>query len=221
MKQRIVILGDSLSMPRRQEGLTYQDTYPYLLEQSGYDVINRSKRANDTFKQNESLNLSDDISDFEADIIVIHLGIVDCAPRIFTKKESKILSILPLKIRKIIITLFSKYRKQITRFRNISYVTAEDFEINLTSIVEHIGIEKKIVLIKILDTNNLNKRKSFNFDKNIEIYNKVIEKVALQYRCTLIDPNLLNCKNKLLPDGIHITPKLHLCLTNEIVKKLQ
>lgn len=60
-KKRIVILGDSLSMPHPEEGVEYEDTYPYLLWDSllnkGYEVICRSKRANDTKIQTLSENL--------------------------------------------------------------------------------------------------------------------------------------------------------------------
>ena len=220
MKQQIVILGDSLGMPRLEEDLKYSDTYPCLLKEANFDVINRARRANDTFKQSEPLNLSDDISDFEGDIYIVHLGIVDCAPRIFSKKESKILSLLPGSIRKLITNTASKYRNQITKYRNITYVNSKDFEKNLKKIINHIAKNKKIILIKILDTDDNIKERSFNIASNINTYNEIIEQVALEYECDLIDPNLLFCTNKLLEDGIHINLDMHTCLTSEIIMKL-
>lgn len=218
--RRVVILGDSLVMPRIEDGITYEATYPFLLQQEGYDVIDRSKRANDTFKQSEPLNLSDDIGNYNADIYVIHLGIVDCAPRIFTKMESKILGTLPSFLRNPIINFASKHRRQITKYRNITYVNINDFKKNIEKIIRYIGDEKNIVLIKILNTNQDNIYRSYNIQFNISQFNHILDDVAAGNKCRIIDPNSLSCPEKLLNDGIHITPQMHRCIVNEIIATL-
>ena len=71
-----------------------------------------------------------------------------------------------------------------------------------------------------MDTDDNIKERSFNIDSDINTYNEIIEQVALEYECDLIDPNLLSCINKLLEDSIHINSDMHTCIRNEIIVKL-
>jgi len=87
----ITILGDSLDMPRLNENILYKDTYAYKLDSllgNDYLVINRSRRANTILEQANRQNINDDILSSESEYFIIHLGIVDCAPRLFSKKNT-------------------------------------------------------------------------------------------------------------------------------------
>jgi hypothetical protein len=139
MKKRIVILGDSLSMPRPNEGIILEYTYSYLLNKS-FEVINKSKRVNDTKLQILEQNILDDIDYLNPDII-IYLGIVDCAPRLLSRNESRLINILPNKLRKIIINFLSKYRLFFTKLRNIQYVNMNSFKKN-TELLLNLCIKK-------------------------------------------------------------------------------
>lgn len=218
-KKSITILGDSLSMPRKKDGIAYENTYSCMLKNYNFDVINRSRRANDTSKQCELLNISDDILDYDSDIYIIHLGIVDCAPRVFTRRESKVISLLPNFFRKLILKFVSKFRRIITKYRKITYVNSKKFQENLDFILKYLR-NKKVILINILDTNELNIERSFGFDTNIKNYNKIIESFKKNENITLIDSNSLPCSKKLIEDGIHISKEMHKCLAEKILLEL-
>lgn len=218
--KRIVILGDSLSMPRPNEGIEYEDTYPYLLSKMGYEVICRSKRANDTKIQTIEQNILDDVVYLKPNILIIHLGIVDCAPRLFSKFERKLLSLLPKIIRIPIINFFSKRRAFFTKIRQISYVNLKSYESNLEKLINRSKkIVEKIIIIKIKNTTNENDSRSFNFNKKIDKYNNVLDKLSKKYDgIFLIDPN--NFEDGLLNDGIHINKNMHKYIASEVQKIL-
>ena len=203
-------------MPRPDEGVEYESTYPFLLAQNGHEVICKSKRANDTKIQSLKQNILDDVLFLNPDVVIIHLGIVDCAPRLFTRRETRLLNLVPISVSKIIINLFSKHRYKITKMRKISYVNAVNYRVNLSKIIKEIQSEnRKIILIKILDTNSSNLQRSFGFQENIEKYNMIIDDIAIAFDLDILDPNL--CNNGLLPDGIHINKKMHDYIAKKII----
>lgn len=220
MHKRIVILGDSLSMPRPDDGITYNETYAYLLYDKGYEVINRSRRANNTSIQAKTQNILDDIIFLDPTSIVIFLGITDCAPRMFTKKETLVLGIFPNFLRKIIIGFFSKHRYFITKLRKITYVSRVNFKKNMNTIIKH-AVEKncQIILCTIPETNKTNIERSFNFKENIEMYNETIKKISNKYNLSLVETQ--KCSDGLLEDGIHITKNMHHFIFQEIHKVLK
>jgi lysophospholipase L1-like esterase len=217
MKKRIVIIGDSLSMPRPDEGITLEDTYSYLLNKS-FEVINTSKRANDTKLQIHEQNVLDDIYYLNPDIIIIYLGIVDCAPRLFSRNESRLISLLPNKLRKIIINFFSKYRLFFTKLRNIQYVKKDSFKRNIEFLL-NLCNQKNIIpiLINIGNTNKDNIAKSYNFKKNINAYNNILNNLSKSKNINLIDVNIIKLQSKLLNDGIHINKDMHEKLYYQII----
>ena len=145
---RISIIGDSLSMPRPDNGVDYNDTYSSLLSKKGFDVVDRSRRSNDTNLQSIRQHVVDDILYINPDIVIVLLGIMDCAPRIFTKIESRLLNLLPNSIKVLIIKFLSKHRYFITKHRRISYVDQSSFRSNLENIISSVKIDnRKIILI--------------------------------------------------------------------------
>ena len=154
MSCRIVVLGNSLPIPRPEDGVGYHDTYPYILTSMGFEVINKSKRINDIEIQSIETNLLDDVDAFQPNYLIMHFGIVDCSPRLFTKNNRKLLGILPNIITNNIIIFFSKYRYAITRFRKITYVSIESFEDIFRKIMSE-KTELGIRLKDLIDKGNL------------------------------------------------------------------
>lgn len=206
--KRVVILGDSLSMPRPEEGVRYEDTYAHLLHREGYEVVNRSKRANDTSMQTAIQNLQDDIIEIEPDIIVVFLGIVDCAPRIFSRFESKLLSFLPGMIRRKILNFVSWHRYRITKIRNKTYVSQNEYRKNILKLIDTANDNgSKIVFVNTIETTKENDLRSFNFIQNIKNYNQVLADVCKKKEIALIDISRMT--HYLLADGIHINFEMH------------
>lgn len=216
MLNRLVILCDSLGMPRPDEGVAYEDTYAALLNRdSNIEVMSRGKRANDTKIQTQFQNLLDDVTFLKADYYIIQLGIVDCAPRLFTRNEARILGIIPSFIRKTITQTASKHRAAITKFRNKTYVNITDFEANYHKLIDKIGaMKKQIIVLSIYNTNAENDKRSYGFQNNIDKYNQIIQKIAHQYQLPLV--NINDFEGGLLSDGIHINGGAHEFISKEI-----
>lgn len=83
-----ILVGDSLSMPRYETGVQVEDTYSYSLEmwwRERYSrVITWSLSEGGVTLQHLVGNSHDFLSRVgpgRIDVCIVHLGIVDCAPR--------------------------------------------------------------------------------------------------------------------------------------------
>lgn len=221
MKNRIVLLGDSLGMPTGFDEVEYEDTYPYLLNKRlvNFEIISRHVRANDTTRQLSEQNVFDDIEMLKPNYLVVHLGIVDCAPRVFSKIEHAIINLLPIRINKIILSVTSKYRIILTKLFQKVYVKPEKYKSNLIKLIE-ISEKKSIqlIFIAILKTSEENIKKSYKFKENIEQYNFILKELCNLRNISLIEYVYPN--DYLLPDGIHINKNGNLFLVNEIIRKV-
>jgi lysophospholipase L1-like esterase len=210
-KDRVVIIGDSLSMPRPDESLFYEETYPYLLKQdlgNSFEVINRGKRANTIKHQSEDQNIFDDIIFFYPKYVVIQLGIVDCAPRLFSRRFGKYVigNIKPEMLKKFIIQQFSNRRLFFTKHFPRQYVPFSEFMYwydYLLKIVKEFGSIP--ITVNIAQTTIENNKRSYGFSQHINKYNRAIEELSSQYSALLIDAyKISETNNILLPDGIHL-----------------
>lgn len=212
-KQRVVIVSDSLSMPRPDEqpiALLYEETFPYLLRKelnNEYEIINRGRRSNTVSDQCIDQNIFDDILLLYPKFVVVHLGICDCAPRLFSKRFGKYIigNIRPTFLRIYIISLFSRHRLFLTKHFLIQDVSIKKFaylyDYLISTIIEFGSIP---IIVNISRTSSKNESRSFKFKEHIENYNKVILETANRYKTIHIDMHVVSGNNEiLLPDGIH------------------
>lgn len=94
MKKKIVILGDSIVMPRpymdEVEKTEYEDTYGYLLSQAFSDDVSVCFVGGlDTESALEGWN-ERYVAYKRPDIVIYHLGINDCVQRVFRKNSRSI-----------------------------------------------------------------------------------------------------------------------------------
>lgn len=205
---KLVILGDSLPMPRPLEGILYEHTYPSILQarlNDSVQVINRSKRANTSTKEAQPNNLSDDITDFNPDILVYHMGIVDCAPRLFSEFQQKIIGRMPSAIGKKIIHFFSTRRFFFTKTFPKVYVKKKDFYKNVKLAIEFAKqFTGKVIIVGICHSNKAVIERSYSFRENVEAYNKELIRISAELKVDFLDAReLLDPENDLLADGIH------------------
>ncbi|WP_198034389.1 SGNH/GDSL hydrolase family protein [Dyadobacter tibetensis] len=225
-ENRIVILGDSLAMPRIMDGIRFEDTYAYHLAKEfepDFTLYNRAKRANTFAKQAVEWTLNDDFICYNPKIVIIHLGIVDCAPRLFSELQNKVIEMMPAPIRKPIITFFSKRRLFFTRLFKKVYVDKKCFEAGIRSILTHIDSSKqKTIIVGIAPTNTVNANRSYGFEANIMDYNNILKNVAATKENTIfLDVrDQINPDIHLLPDGIHLTKEGHLIISKMIINHL-
>ena len=108
-KLKVLILTDSLGLPRTSpENLAYEDTWCYSLKDK-YDVLQISIGGGvigEIYKQCQYYK------GFKPDIVIIQMGIVDCAPRILGKTENLLLNSNPV-TRKILSKILPRYGKKI------------------------------------------------------------------------------------------------------------
>lgn len=201
--KRIVILGDSLGMPR--SGVQLEQTYPYLLQQSlvEFEIYAKHRRANDSAIQSLPQTVLDDITYFCPDILVLHLGIVDCAPRLFSRFEQRALWNLKI-INKMIIGFMSKRRRFFTKVFPKVYVKISQYEQNMQALIEA-GKKsaQRVIVVNIASTSVENNHKSYGFERNIKAYNAVLNRLVVSCGVELIDLNKVADKTMLDNDGIH------------------
>lgn len=174
---RILILSDSLGLPRdfKGEKVLYEETYIYLLKKRfpNSDIIHvgiGGATMADIKKQSLYYPA------MSPDFVFIQCGIVDCAPRAFTKFESKVIRKLRLK------KVFNPFVIFLRKYRRHTYTSKRKFkkyilDINknfkkTTNQIYYLGIlpgsdEYEVLLPKI--TNQIN------------IYNNILEKEGLWY----------------------------------------
>ena len=127
----VTILGDSLSLARSENNIYFKHTYSYLLNEkfkAKYLFLNNSKRGNTTTDQISQQNIYDDILTTQSDFFIIQIGIVDCAPRIISLLEKKIIRmIFSIKNQNSYVKFKSRYRKFLTKYFPKTYVNLDDF----------------------------------------------------------------------------------------------
>ncbi|MDY9922949.1 SGNH/GDSL hydrolase family protein [Methanobacterium sp.] len=230
----ITIVGDSLSMVRPWDGILYKDTYVYKLQEllnNNYIIIHYSERANNILLEYNRVVGQDGMLYSQPDIIIIHLGIVDCAPRLFSQQKHQILNFLSsLTIFNSITSFYmqfkSKHRRFFTKNFPKTYVPIEIFKDKFEYLINEIrkNTNAKVLIINIADTNKINKARSYGFEKNILEYNQILEDLVNDNKdiCSLINFFELTNLNKhlILEDGIHLSKMGHEILAKILFKKI-
>ncbi len=163
---KVLFLTDSLSLPRGSDGevVKYEETYISLLrkknpEMTIVDCAVGGATIWDLFKQSYYYKF------FEPDIVILHCGIVDCAPRAFTKFEQKILNKLGLRP-KGLTRFLRKYRglklTPIKKFEKLALRLKRQFE------------DLPVFAVGILPASSQYEQKVPGIAKSIEIYNHVL-----------------------------------------------
>lgn len=211
----MVIIGDSLGIPR--ETAPYEKTYTYLLKQKlpEWDIINNCIPGNTSRFQKRTV--IGDIELYNPDVVVIHLGIADCAPRLFTINQRRIIDYLGTlnhSLQQGIIAFFSKHRYFFTSHFPKVYVKKEEFQENMTFLLNSIcEVNALPIIINIAMPNPSTILRSYNIRKNIMDYNEILDRLS----SNLIDVFSLGDK-ALLHDDHHLNYESNRYITNKVVK---
>lgn len=217
----IVFIGDSLIMPRPAENISPEETYGYIASQKlkDHQVITTAQYSNDTSIQSQIKNL-DPLRRVSPDVVFVQLGIVDCAPRLFSRREQTFINMLPPSLRDWLISILSANRRVLTKWFPKVYVNRKDFKKNMEVILDFVEECGAVpVIITIAKTSEKNNARSHNFLQNIRDYNAVLRDLAQEKGCALIDLYQVVDEDPacLLPDGIHLSQKGSCNLAEEIV----
>jgi hypothetical protein len=201
-RMRIVALADSLAMPRRSENnfVRWEHTWPYLLQarlrSAGLDaeVINRGERGRtaDTLVR----DFHEDIEFKRPDIVVIQVGLVDGAPRIFSRREHGLLNLPPLsffvRFRNWIIARRAARRPEITAKNPLAkvYTPPREFSEHLRAFHQNLGKldwSLRIIVLPALYDPEFMEKKSPGFGSNMMLYNRLLQEFCVECGHTLAD----------------------------------
>lgn len=229
MLNKVLILADSLALPREgADDIPYEATYPYLLEerlrqqsQMQLPVImeRAMRRRTIEYVLDEWFEL---VELRRPDLIVIHVGIVDCAPRIFLRRERQFVENLKWAwFRERILSFAHKHRARIIRMRPRVYVPIERFERLLNEIIEKgRQLHTALVFVNILEPPLDMDKRSPGFQQNARRYNQAISSIVDGQTARLIDLNNLIAQRggaeKMTVDGIHLNREGHEILAREL-----
>lgn len=135
-RRRVLIIGDSSALPGH--GNAYEDTWVYLLKESypAWDFIANCEGATTTEALGQpGARGADCMALYRPDAVVLQLGMVDCAPRLFKRGSlaEAFVRRLPACLARPVVALKKRWRGR--ALRN-AYVSPADFERNLRVYLE-------------------------------------------------------------------------------------
>lgn len=229
---KIVVMADSLAMAREGEtNVAFEATYPYLLDQSlrrrfGAEaplVIERGmRRRTIEYVLDEWYELVDLRG---PEVVVVHVGIVDCAPRVFLRRERQFVENLrPSFLREAILSNVHRHRRAIVNMRKKVYVPADRFTALVGQVVARAKASKlrSLVFVNIITPPVEMDERSPGFIKNAGVYNQILKTHAEANGVHLIDIDRMikeaGGAEQLTVDGIHLNDDGHKMLASEIEK---
>ena len=171
--KRLLVLGDSLSLPRLQpEFCGFEDTWPNLLKQQYliHQVSLGGGTISDLFRQVEYHKA------FSPDIVVLQSGIVDCAPRALGIFELEFISKI-WGLRAVLLPLVKKYSRSLRRLRNKTYTSPKIFSRKLNQIKAAFP-NSQLVVISILPPCPEYEKIVPGVSNRIKQYNAILHEVS-------------------------------------------
>jgi acyl-CoA thioesterase-1 len=218
----ILIIGDSLGLPR--ENVPYKKTWPYLLNKvlSTSHVVIKVQRALTSKMINEGVK-ADWLEFYRPKIVIIQVGIVDCAPR-YLKNDSfllKIINIQPSFIKKNVWKLIKNTKIRSPKNVDVSII---EFEKNINSYLtrcKSIGVEK-VCLIKIAKCGKKMQIQNPKIIDQISSYNEVLNIVKDEYDFVETVNVLADAdESYFIEDGYHLNEFGNSVLFKSIIEKIK
>lgn len=228
----ITIITDSLAMPRVEgdEKIFIQQTWPKLLAQklgNEYVFAEFKERARDTDSLRIEQLFFETITCCKPEILMLEIGIVDCAPRIISKQENAMMNrrYFPKPLRQYIIKKRKRQRTKILAKGPLNkvYVSPENYRKNLMHFlqkVKEVSPSTTIILLPIVGNFQQLEQKSKGYTANKDLYNNILQEVAqttrLFYAGDLL--NTIQQEDFYTLDGYHLTAKGHSQVTDFLVE---
>ena len=136
-------------------------------------------------------------------IVIIQLGIVDCAPKLLGKFDRFLLNLIPSVFKNSYINGVKKLR---TRDINNIIVSLSRFKSNWTNYIERARrIKVKVIIIGIPIPDNLMVEKNKNIILNVDKYNQIYSQLSSVYNHVSVIYPLIPTDhiNKIYEDGYH------------------
>lgn len=207
-----------MALPRPH--VHYEVTWPYYLKTKfiNHDIVSLCYRNLTTnFLTNGWLG--DSLEFYSPDVVIVQLGVVDCAPRFFISKGISriIISKLPIFLRVKILNFIKRFYTRSTRYAEVSKV---DFYNNIKQYIDRCQNlkVKKIIFIAIGNVDNTVAIKSPKFRKSIQAYNSILyETERLHENVCVVNP-LVSDREELFCDGYHPSSIGHQRIFESVLK---
>ena len=184
-----------------------------------FDFIDKSQRGCNT----NILRLPDCLEYYNPKIVIIQIGIVDCAPRLLYNYEEKIVRILPRYINRIYLKLSKIFRRSSARK---AYVKPEVFKLNFENYFQRALLSKieVIYVFKIMRAGSKYTKLNNKVQEAIIRYNKIIDELAEKYGIVKVIDVLSENEevDKItIEDGYHINYKGHEIVANKLISLIK
>lgn len=209
MSKRILILTDSLALPRTfPEVCEHEFTWPENLKSQGH-VIHQVSIGGATSR--DLLNQIPYHKSFKPDVVILQVGIVDCAPRFLKKYEINLLRKIPYLGNKIIQKLNNKWVK---KYRKLSYISPFEFRDNIKGIVSSFD-NAKIFILGIIPASMDYENLLPGVTQNIRAYNSILK----SFNALFFDLETI-LKNGIMSDHHHLNREGHKYIAKIIKESL-
>ena len=227
----IYLLADSLALPRPpfrgSQAVSYQQTYPYLLrsklkeghkqEMVDIELIVNAQRAR---TMPEAASFWGEVELFRPSIAIIQIGIVDCAPRVFSRRQRTFVErIRPIGLRSSILSFVESHRRSI-----ISVLPGKVYTPPIQFSDAALTIAKRcfdanihLCFVSIAPSDQKISDRSPGIQKNIHEYNGILNQVAADWHAKFIDLHSAfypKQEDYLLDDGHHLGIRGHIALAD-------
>lgn len=231
----MTVLADSLALVRPEDNITEKDMYPYKIQvQLNGKIYVSSKvvKSNSSTIENSQSGLVYHLQAGCSSYVILGLGIVDCSPRLFSKRMKVVLECvtkIPLarKLAYGYIAYMSRNRLQLTRKKQQTETSLEEYKGNMKSIIEKIKLYnpiEKIFLLTIAFPGPYLTERSWRIKENIEAFNEVLYDLATHEKSLIdiVDVYAFTAKHPeyILSDGHHISVEVHDFIAQSIVTKI-
>lgn len=204
---KILLLTDSLGLPRNKpEICAFEDTWPFLLKNtfpSTHQVSIGAATSQVLLRQITYQKA------FNPDLVVLQVGIVDCAPRFMSRKEldfSYALGNLGKGIR------FILNRRWIKQLRKISYLKEIEFKHNIVNIKN--AFDCPIIAIGILPATNEYEMILPGVTNKIISFNRILQQEFVHF----IDTDKIIEINGTMSDHHHLNKYGHIYIFHKLKK---
>lgn len=227
------IIGDSTAMVRPDDGLLERDLYSCKLQQKlgcEYYVINKAKVGNYAARSVSDESIVYNIRGANAQYFSIQIGIVDCAPRLFTENERRRLAKFvnyPFLggFFKAYIQRQSIQRYKKTQNRRIVLTPTYEFETYYRELVEKIRFFNPVQAIYVLNIAYPGPyflERNYGIDENIRAFNEILQKIVCDNSdlLKLVDVYSFTMNNPkyILSDGHHFSSEVHTFIAEELYR---
>ncbi len=182
-RARWLVIADSLALPR--PGVPYECTWPFLLQErfAHWDWINLARRESTTDRLNTDGDGSggDCLEFYEPDGVILHLGICDCAPRLYRRRDplQYVIFNLPGGLGRRVTNLVERHIGRKVRY---AWVGPEKFEANLEKYLGRCRrFGTRVVALEIMPVDGDILKKNPEIVGRIALYNEIYRRVESRH----------------------------------------